>query len=124
MTIPEDANLEGHYPFHYRLSQAQTFEWPGLIGRAYSGEDEFANASAARISVTTRHGRVLSTASDRVYLILTGCGWFDVSDEVFNVGPHDLVIVPKGTAYDYGGLMELFLVHLPAYRAEAEEVVE
>ena len=47
-------------------------------------------------------------SDEEVYLVLSGTGRFKVGDEVFEVGPHDLVFVPpasmRGWECDDGGM--------------------
>ena len=85
------------------------------------------NASGAYFEVTGRHGKVKTTHSDRVYLVLEGSGNFTIGDETFSVEAMDMLIIPKNTPYDYktsNGTMKLFLVHTPAYNADAEVKLE
>lgn len=100
---------------HFKLSEATKFGWPGIEGRSYSEQADFERASAARFKVSGSHGRVKNTVSDRTYLVLRGSGWFEINGTKFTVKLDDVVIVPRDTPYDYGGKMELFLVHSPAY---------
>ncbi|MCX6826427.1 MAG: cupin domain-containing protein, partial [candidate division Zixibacteria bacterium] len=73
------------------------------------------------------HGKVKSTKSDRVYLVLEGKGKFMVGNEKNDVKKDDVIIIPKNTPYDYkaiGGKLKLFLVHTPAYDEKAEIKLE
>ncbi|RLG16227.1 hypothetical protein DRN63_04425, partial [Nanoarchaeota archaeon] len=84
-------------------------------------------ASAAYFEVSGRHGKVKTTKSDRVYLVLEGEGEFIINDEVIPVKATDVIIVPKNTPYDYratSDILKLFLVHCPAYDPEAEVKLE
>jgi|ERR1022692_2017733 mannose-6-phosphate isomerase-like protein (cupin superfamily) len=99
----------------YHLRDAFAFGWPGLEGQSYSEATDFDRASAARFKVTDHHGRVYNEISDRIYLVLEGSGHFTVAGQRFKVTKTDVIIVPRMTEYDYGGNMELFLVHCPAY---------
>lgn len=100
---------------HYKLENALPFEWDGLEARAYNSKDQFERASAGLFKVTKHHGLVKNYLSDRVYLILKGSGTFIIEDEEVSVSEMDVVIIPRGTKYDYEGEMTLFLVHAPAY---------
>ena len=106
--------------YKFLLSEASTFGWDGLSAKAYSSKEDFTHASAARFMVNGRHGKVKTTVSDRVYLVLNGRGRFLIHDEDIGVKKDDVVIVPKNTPYDYEGEMELFLVHTPAFDRSAE----
>lgn len=104
----------------YKLADAQDVSWPGIKIKSYSEGTDFERASAARFWVDGNHGKVYSEVSDRVYLILDGKGYFEIENERFDVAKSDVVIVPKQTKYDYGGKMELFLVHAPAFDRDKE----
>ncbi|MBP6858851.1 MAG: hypothetical protein KBC33_03425 [Candidatus Pacebacteria bacterium] len=109
---------------HFKLSNTKEFSWSGLQGWSYLEKADFERASAARFKVTDRHGRVFNDISDRVYLVLDGSGWFDVAGDKFSVEKDDVIIVPRQTEYDYGGNMELFLVHAPAYDRSTDHDLE
>ena len=108
----------------FKLKDAYKFGWKGLKGWAYNSKNDFPNASATYFEVTGKHGKIKTTKSDRVYLVLEGKGEFIINDKVINVEKDDVIIVPKNTPYDYKakrGIMKLFLVHTPAFEPEAEE---
>jgi mannose-6-phosphate isomerase-like protein (cupin superfamily) len=104
------------YALHFRRVQAPQFQEDGISGSIYSDEHDFERASAARITVASQHGRTTAARTDRVYLVVAGSGWFAVGDERFAVDLSDVVIVPRGTEYDFGGTgLEVFVVHCPAF---------
>lgn len=108
----------------FKLHDASKFGWEGLEGLSYSSREDFAEASAARFKVIGAHGKVKSTSSNRVYLVLDGKGEFTINGVSEHVEKDDVIIVPKDTPYDYravGKPLELFLVHIPAYNP-ADEV--
>ncbi len=109
---------------HFKRQFASIFGWSGIEGESYSDKSDFARASVARIKVTDRHGRVRNSVSDRIYLVLSGSGWFNIEGEQINVEVDDVIIVPRMCVYDYGGQLELFLVHAPAYQRENDEDFE
>lgn len=107
----------------FTLQKAFKFGWKGLIGWAYNSKGDFPNASTAYFEVTTSHGKVKTTLSDRVYLILKGEGTFTIGNETTEVKQGDVIIIPKNTPYDYKtkkGTLKLFLVHIPAYDQKHE----
>lgn len=111
----------------FELKNTDKFGWEGLNGWAYNSSEDFKNASAAYFEVTSKHGKVKTTKSDRIYFIAEGQGEFTIDNKSFSVKKTDVVIVPKNTPYDYkaiDGVMNLFLVHAPAYDPEAEEKLE
>ena len=104
----------------FKLKDAFKFGWEGLKGWAYNSKDDFENASAVYFEVDGAHGKVKTTKSDRIYLILEGSGEFIIDDRIVQVEKMDVIIVPKNTFYDYKGKMKLFLVHSPAFDEDAE----
>ena len=52
--------------------------------------------------------------------MLSGEGVFQVSGEPQSVKKSDVLIIPRGTLYDYWGRMSLLLVHPPANIDEAD----
>lgn len=102
----------------FTLKKARPFGWKGLKGRSYSSREDFTNASVAYFEVTTSHGKVKTTLSDRVYYVIDGKGEFVINDKIFEVKKSDVIIVPKNTPYNYKtkkGVLKLFLVHIPAF---------
>jgi len=111
----------------YTLKEAYPFNWEGLEGWAYNSKDDFPNASAAYFEVTQSHGKVKTTKSDRIYLILDGEGEFIINGKIIPVKKTDVIIVPKNTPYDYKstrGVLKLFLVHTPAFDPKADVNLE
>jgi mannose-6-phosphate isomerase-like protein (cupin superfamily) len=108
----------------FTLEKANKFGWEGLKGFAYNSSDDFSRLSGAYFEVTSSHGKVKTSYSDRIYYVIEGNGEFIVDDSVIEVAKTDVIIIPKNTPYDYkaiGGVMKLFLVHSPAYNPDAEE---
>ena len=71
-----------------------------------------------------RHGLIKNIACDRLYLVLSGQGTFMIDGERLAVEETDLIIIPRGTPYDYWGRMSLLLVHSPASIDEADVDLE
>lgn len=92
----------------YVLEEAKkTGHPPEIEDFAYNTKEDFERASMGIVASRERHGRIRQPISDRVYLVLEGEGEFFFGDgerdEVVPVGKDDVVVVPKDTAYDYGG---------------------
>lgn len=108
----------------FKLENATEFGWGDLKGKAYSSAEDFEGASGALFEVTGSHGRVKTTYSDRVYIVLEGEGEFDVNGEILTVEKTDMIIIPKNTPYDYKAVndttLKMFLVHTPAFNPEKE----
>ena len=83
-------------------------------------------ASAGIVESRGRHGRIKQPISDRVYLVLEGEGEFyfggeeGQDEEMVRVGKDDVLLIPKGTVYDYEGRMRFFLAHAPAYEPDSD----
>jgi len=108
----------------FELKDAHKFAWKGLKGWVYNSKSDFENASVAYLEIDGAHGKVKTTKSDRVYLVLEGSGEFIMGGKVVKVEKMDVVIVPKNTPYDFKGKMKLFLVHAPAFDENAEVRLE
>jgi mannose-6-phosphate isomerase-like protein (cupin superfamily) len=111
----------------FTKENARRFGWEGIRGWAYNSKDDFANASAAYFEVTGNHGKVKTTTSDRIYLVLEGRGEFIVGGKTIPVEKTDLVIIPRNTPYDYraaGDTLKLFIVHSPAFDPEGDVKLE
>ena len=106
----------------YKFTEKDAYKsgWEGLKFSSYSEGSDFDRASCGVFEVSTHHGKVKSTKSDRIYYILEGSGYFEIEGNRIDVKSTDVVIVPKNTVYDYFGKMKLFLVHTPAYDWEKE----
>jgi len=100
-------------------SQATKIHYPGIEVSAYDCGDDFASAST--ILVAGSHDRIRSTASDRIYLVMQGSGWFEVDGAIRPVAVEDVIFLPRETVYAYGGEMRLFLVHAPGFQAGTDQ---
>jgi hypothetical protein len=70
------------------------------------------------------HERVRTHASTRAYYIIDGQGWFQLDDDpVGLVKAGDLVLVPRGTAYSWGGYMTYVLINGPAFAMGDDELL-
>jgi len=106
----------------------ETVGWEGWTAWPYGGRDIFERASALYCEVTTRHGKIKTTVSDRVYYVLEGKGEFIINDEVIPVQKSDVIIVTKNTPYDYRAAdnsnLKLYMVHIPAFDPQGEVKLE
>jgi mannose-6-phosphate isomerase-like protein (cupin superfamily) len=99
--------------------QSNKIHYPGIEVSAYDSGDDFASAST--ILVAGSHDRIRSTASDRIYFVLQGSGWFEVEGVTTPVADEDAIFLPRNTVYAYGGTMRLFLVHSPGFQAGTDQ---
>jgi mannose-6-phosphate isomerase-like protein (cupin superfamily) len=112
----------------FTLSEAEPKSSEGLKTWIYNKRFQFAGASAAYLEVTGSHGLLKNTVNDRVYYVIDGKGEFLMGGSSVYVAPTDVVIVPKGTEYDFwaneGQTLKLFLVHAPAFDQDGETRVD
>ncbi len=93
---------------------------------AYNTREDFERASVGIVEWRGRHGRIMQPVSDRVYLVIDGEGEFyfggeeGQDEETVSVGKDDVLLILKGTVYDYEGRMRLFLAHFPAYEPDSD----
>ncbi|MBL8121954.1 hypothetical protein JNM87_04375 [Candidatus Saccharibacteria bacterium] len=57
------------------------------------------------------------------YYILEGDGYFILNGEREKVAPGDLVVVPVGTVYTFGGKLRMLLVNAPHWSPEQEDII-
>ncbi len=69
------------------------------------------------MSVTLQNKEV-----ERLYYIISGEGYFVVDGEKEDVQPGNLVFIPTGSSFTFGGKLKMLLVDAPRWSAEQEEV--
>jgi mannose-6-phosphate isomerase-like protein (cupin superfamily) len=89
------------------------FHAEGLEGGSYRVTPPFEAASAARIDLNGRHGRVRAVGS-RIFYVLGGQGNFEVEGASLEIQDGDAVHVRPGQAYDMQGELTLLCVCVPA----------
>lgn len=106
----------------FTLKKAAPLGRDSVSGRIYSTAADFDRLSAVHVETREglRHGLIKNIACDRLYLVLSGSGIFRIDGEDHAVEESDVVIIPRGTPYDYWGGMSLLLVHAPANIDEAD----
>jgi len=57
------------------------------------------------------------------YYILEGEGYFVFNDEKQKVKQGDLVVVPPGTKYSFGGKLKMLLINTPHWSQDQETIV-
>ena len=106
----------------FTLQNAASLGRDSVTGRIYSTAADFERLSAVHVETKEgiRHGLIKNIACDRLYLVLSGAGTFKIDGDEQTVEASDVVIIPRGTPYDYWGRMSLLLVHSPANIDEAD----
>ncbi len=56
------------------------------------------------------------------YYVIEGNGYFILNGDKQDVAKGDLVVVPPGTKYTFGGQLKMLLINTPKWSAEQEEV--
>lgn len=56
------------------------------------------------------------------YYIIKGEGYFIIEDEKQLVTEGDLVVLPPGTKYTFGGRLKMLLVNTPQWHKDQEEI--
>ncbi len=112
--------------YKYTLQEAKTMgRAPEVEMNAYNTKEDFGQAGVGIVESRGRHGRIMQPISDRVYLVIDGEGEFyfggeeGQDEETVSVEKDDVLLIPKGTVYDYEGRMRLFLAHFPAYEQDS-----
>ena len=103
---------------------------PVRLRRFIERERHGTGVSLSWVRASGRHDRIVSDSSDRMYYAVTGEGVFEIgSDPPLLVAPGEVVLVPRGTPYDYAGNLTLILANGPAFvrgsdrRVPADETV-
>lgn len=56
------------------------------------------------------------------YYVIEGTGYFILNDDKQTVTKGDLVVVPPGTKYTFGGQLKMLLINTPKWSADQETV--
>lgn len=76
------------------------------------------------VHLSGRHRRLRTDRSTRVYYVLDGTATFVLGDgEPFAVAADDVVVVPRGTPYEFHGEMTYLVVNGPAF-VEGDDVYD
>ncbi|MGE0304227.1 MAG: cupin domain-containing protein [Acidimicrobiia bacterium] len=59
------------------------------------------------------HPWIAVDGTDIVYYVLAGAGWFELDDVRHDVTQGDVLLVPGGTPYRYGGAMSYLNIQSP-----------
>ena len=93
--------------YTYSVSTSPSFTGKGLVGYAF-GPLKQTNLTIDYVEVERGHDTFLvSNRIIRVYYILSGSGYFTISDRKYPVSPGVLVEIPPNVEYTYSGKMIL-----------------
>jgi len=88
-----------------------------------------AHTSALSVTWVQMEGRCCQRMScelsDRVYVLLSGDGEFQVGDEPpETVHQDDLIYIPKGVPYSFSGRMTYLVINVPAFVPGSDIIIE
>src|ERR1700758_3060643 len=93
--------------YTYSVSTSPSFTGKGLVGYPF-GPLKQKDLSIDYVEVERGHDTFLvSNRIIRIYYILSGSGYFTISDRKYPVSPGMLVEVPPKVEYSYSGTMTL-----------------
>ena len=100
-------------------------ERDALVMRALArAADTGGDLSATWVRLDGRHRRLRTDRSTRLYYVLEGSATFTLGDEqAIEALRGDVVIVPRGTPYEFWGVMEYLVVNGPAF-VEGDDVYD
>jgi mannose-6-phosphate isomerase-like protein (cupin superfamily) len=114
--------------WHLDSRAVAPFDFSGLEIRDLTAGLRAASASAAHIRVPpgAEHAPARSHRCDKYYLGLVGSVDFRVGDDAVTLYPHAVLFIEKGEWFAYANqgeqAAELFLLHVPPFDLEAEEL--
>jgi mannose-6-phosphate isomerase-like protein (cupin superfamily) len=89
-----------------------------LVMRALVTAAHAAGTSVTWVQLAGAHRRLRTDRSARVYYVLQGSARFVLGGEPsFEVRADDVVVVPRGVAYEFEGEMTYLVINAPAFLA-------
>lgn len=58
------------------------------------------------------------------YYVIEGDGYFVINDQTKAVSAGDLIVLPPGTKYSFGGKLKMLLINTPHYSPDQEEIIK
>ena len=99
-------------------------ELDALVMRKLVRADHGPDISVTWVRLSGRHRRLLTRRSTRLYYVLDGSATFVVGDEPqFEARRGDVVVVARGTPYEFWGEVTYLVVNGPAF-VEGDDVYE
>jgi mannose-6-phosphate isomerase-like protein (cupin superfamily) len=102
-----------------RLADVPEIEEPSndlVLRRLVDAESGEGNLSVTWVRLAGRHRQLRTDRSTRLYYVVEGEGWFVLGDEPeVAVRMGDIVVVPRGTAYQLGGELTYLVVNGPGF---------
>ncbi len=108
----------------FKLPKEYTFQKEGIRGTNFESKGISDKAKFAVIETETGHeNKIREKECDFHYYVLEGEGNFEIDGKIEECGKGDLVVIPAGSIFRYTGKMKLFLITIPWWRPEQEEVL-
>ena len=110
---------------HVKLRDVTPVDFMGLVIRGPTLAS-LTSASVALIDVPpgVSHPKAKSVESDKLYVCVSGALSFTVDGAPIEMGPSDLLVVPKGEWFEYenrgDSTATVLLVHVPPFNLESE----
>lgn len=96
----------------------------GVDMHIYTGKDDLPEAAVVYQETDSGHAEEFRHAkSNFLFFIIEGAGEWIVDGESIAVAAHDVVVVPKGTAFYYRGKLKQVCITAPAWEAAFEETL-
>lgn len=108
----------------FHLPENPSFEKVGIRGKIFDTRSVSEEVEFTVVETEAGHQtRIREQACLFSYFILEGAGSFEIGDVTENCSAGDLVIVPRGVAFQYAGRMRMLLVSAPWWFPEQEETL-
>jgi mannose-6-phosphate isomerase-like protein (cupin superfamily) len=87
--------------------------------------DSAADLSITRVELAGHHRRLLTEASERIYVTLEGGGTITVGqDEPIELATGDVVVIPRGVPYHLDGPLTYLVMNVPGFREGDDQYLE
>lgn len=88
-------------------------------------DDSPADISITRVRLDGHHRRLLTEASERIYVVLEGGGSITIGDDApAALADGDVVVIPRGMPYDLDGPLTYLVMNVPGFRDGDDRYLE
>jgi len=108
----------------FHLPENYSFEKVGIKGKTF--DSKALNDKVEFTIIETDEGhetKIVEKECAFSYFILEGQGDFEIDGVVEKCGKGDLIVIPKGTSFQYKGKMKMLLASAPWWFEEQEETI-
>jgi mannose-6-phosphate isomerase-like protein (cupin superfamily) len=119
---PTPAEASGKQTYLFRSADAKPWtRSPAIGGLTLTTGENNSDVSASIVNLTGPHGRIRNSVNTRLYFVLRGPVKFEVDGQEFVAQNDDVILVPRGSPYDYSAEnARLLLVDVPALDLSAD----